>query len=220
MNITPRSMRYGQPASLIRDFLRREELHTFDANYISTMLQITAQEGFAVFMGLLADGYICPALAKGDTPMYGLTTQGLYFASAQFAPPISRARGEQLLHGVMARAKEIEAAGDMAFRLVQLVAFGSILLSTPVVSEVSIAIRVRQRFDSPDFERICQARMDLADARGVRFKNRAEYLAWPHLEVGRYLRGGEKYIHIHGMVELKMLGLPYRTIYSTGIGNT
>jgi len=211
-------MRYGQPASLIRDFLRREELRTFDASYISTMLQITAQEGFAVFMGLLADGYIGPALAKGETPMYGLTTQGLYYASAQFAPPISWARGEQLLHGVKARAMEIEAAGDMAFTLVQLVAFGSILLGAPLVSEVSIAIRIRPRLDSPDFERTCQSRMDLADSRGMRFKNRAEYLAWPHLEVGRYLRGGEKYIHVHGMIELEMLGLPCRTICLSGMG--
>lgn len=109
MHLVPKSKLYGQPAIQVRNFLRRVGDGIFDEADLRSALTITAPEAKVAISGLLAEHYIDDALPRDGIPQYGLRAKAGQLASASFAPQITRAAGDELLAGVLARAGDLEA---------------------------------------------------------------------------------------------------------------
>src|SRR6266550_1979535 len=60
-------------------------------------------------------------------PWYELTDEGMRFAQATAAGPLSRATAERKLREFMARVEQVNESDEFAFRVVRVVLFGSYL---------------------------------------------------------------------------------------------
>jgi predicted nucleotidyltransferase len=215
MHLIPKSTLYGQPARSIRDFMRHVGLGTFDEPYLRVRLKLSAHAAKAVLAGLLADQYIDLALPRDGVSVYGLTGKGGQLASASFAAPIRRAVGEHLLAGVLDRARDAGAQEAFVFRVTKIALFGSMLGTTPLVSDVDLALQLAPRFDGDQFTLLNQQRIDLAEQSGKRFRSMIESVVWPRLEVSEYLRGGSRYVSIHSFMELELLKCPFHIVFES-----
>lgn len=212
MYLAPKSQLYGLPARAIRDFLRHVGLGTFDDATLRVRLKLTPADANSLLRAMLADDLIDRALPMRGVPMYGITVKGGQLASAFFAPQIPRARGEQLLAGVLVRAADLETQRPFAFRVVKVALFGSMLGDEPLVSDVDLAVELMSPFEGEEWEDIHRKRVEVAEQRGKQFRTRFQSVVWPRREIVEFLRGGNRYISIHSFNELVLLDCPYRIV--------
>lgn len=216
MHLIPKSKLYGQPALHIRDFMRHlamRTLGTIDETYIESRLQVSAAEAQTILAGLLQDGYVAEAVPKSGIPHFGMTAKGGQFAAASFARQIPRARGDEIVAGVLARAADIDAQRPFAFRITKIALFGSMLEDTPLVGDVDLAIHVFPMLDDARFDEVSQQRIMIAEDAGVRFRSRIHSIVWPRQEVTEYIRGAERYVSVHSFAELELLGCSFRILW-------
>ena len=155
-------------------------------------------------MGLLADQYIGSVLPRDGVAQYGLVAKGYQLAAAKFAPPITRAVGEQLLAGVLSRAADSASQRPFVFQVTKVALFGSMLGDSPLVSDVDLAVQVRPRFEGTEFDERKQQRIDLAEERGKRFRSMIESVVWPRIELTEFLKAGSRYVSIRSFIELEV----------------
>jgi len=111
MYLNPKSKLYGQPAIMVRDFLREViGMGVFDTEDLFGWLQCSSAEAHAVVAGLLADAYIEPTTPRGSVSRYCLTVKGTQLGLASFAPRLKRSAAEQLLAEVIARAADTNSS--------------------------------------------------------------------------------------------------------------
>jgi len=212
MHLVPRSKLYGLPARSVRDFLRHIGLATFDEPHLRSRLKLTVANSRNLLASMLEDDLIDRALPIGGTPMYGLTVKGGQLASASFAPQISRAVGERLLAGVIARAADTKAQGSFAFRVVKVALFGSMLVDAPLVSDVDLAVDLKSPYEGKHWDEIHRQRVEVAEQDGKVFRTQLRSIVWPRMEIVEYLRGGHGAVSIHSFNELMLLGCPYQVV--------
>jgi hypothetical protein len=78
------------------------------------------------------------------------------------------------------------------------VVVGSYLNSQEWLGDVDLAIRLDRRPEfAEQWPEALLARTDAAASRGRRFRGFLDRLAWPEIEVRRYLRGGVQWLSLH-----------------------
>jgi len=220
MHLNPKSKLYGQPAIMVRDFLREViGMGIFDTEDLFGWLQCSSAEAHAVVAGLLADAYIEPTTPMGSVSRYCLTVKGTQLGLASFAPRLKRAAAEQLLAAVIARAADTEAQRPFVFQVTKIALFGSMLGDAAFVPELDFAMKVRSAFTDETLAAAEQRRIDLAAHGGKRFQSMVHLIAWPRYEVAEYLKGRARYVKFHSFSELDELGCPFKIVYERPEGD-
>jgi hypothetical protein len=115
----------------------------------------------------------------GEQVAYQPTIKGNAMRAAHFVPRINRAKAEKLLADFLQCVEEVNAHPDLLHWVTEVRVFGSYLTNSDDLSEIELAIKKERRPGSGSFSD-----------------------AYPERLVARLLKGGSRYISLHGVAEL------------------
>jgi hypothetical protein len=118
----------GVPILRVRDFFRWLGGSAFDHRHVAERLKLSRARTPTLVKALHAEGLIEP-----DDVEHGywqVTNKGHRLAAAKGVPPIPRKKAEQLIAGVLERARQINARGELTHRVREIRVFGSYLTPT------------------------------------------------------------------------------------------
>ena len=147
-------------------------------------------------------------------PWYELTDEGMRFAQATAAGPLSRATAERKLREFMARVEQVNESDEFAFRVVRVVLFGSYLTDAERVNDIDLAIELVPRWDGFNVGiqyRKEQERVRLAPRH--RTRNALAVEQWPWREVLLFLKARSRGFSFHGIQDPILHGIAKRVLY-------
>jgi hypothetical protein len=110
---------------------------------------------------------------------YQPTIKGHAMRATHFVPRINRAKAEKLLADFLQCVEEVNAHPDLLHWVTEVRVFGSYLTNSDDLAEIDLAIKRERRPASGSFSE-----------------------AYPERLVARLLKGGSRYISLHGVAEL------------------
>jgi hypothetical protein len=151
---------------------------------------------------LAAEGF----LTRRDTPdhrrldegsasvdEWATTIRGGALSQASFLKPISRAKAQALLDGVLERAAAFNADPDKVMWVERIAVFGSFIDPDAVdYGDIDLQLTLTDRFDRGGRERSSYIRVSRR-----RFPNIIQELFWPETEAKQILRNRSPYISLH-----------------------
>jgi predicted nucleotidyltransferase len=190
----------NRPAVEVRDALKRLRFFDFSILGAARELRYSPAEAQSFVEDLVAEGFIGVgrqqhaeiALGADEdyaaVSLYGLTLAGYQLARARIGNPITRAKAQQLLDGVIQRVQAVNANDDWLYWVDELVLFGSFSRdgSEPVGDvDLAIDLRPRQMTDAEWARRV----EEIAARDNVRLATSAARDAFPFKRVSAFLRG-------------------------------
>jgi hypothetical protein len=205
----------GQSRRKVRDFLLRH------VNWARLSRQAVAEWfGEDITDDLLAKGLIEPARERIDDATDGEVIPGYYrvaevgrrFASKLLIPPIPRAKAEQIVTDMLARADTINRNRELLYWIDKITLFGSYLTNAPVVGDidVSVDIRCKARLVGEDWRKADWHELALAraEASGREFGSYDAAVDYPEKEVRRLLKARNRYLSVMSSVDVDKLDTP------------
>lgn len=164
---------------------------------VAAQLKLPPDDAGRMLRSLEDAGFLehCDGSSAGETDEWNATVSGGALTMAKFLKPISRARADILLAGVLERAAAFDADEEKPYVISEMLVFGSYL--RPDVSELGdldLAVTFAERQPgsaTPD------ALLDYAYGSGHRFPHIAAAAGWAQTELLRLLRKGSGYINVH-----------------------
>jgi predicted nucleotidyltransferase len=145
----------------------------------------------ALIEGLLAEGFI---ERSADGSSFSSTMKGNAFANSSLLPRISRAKADVLLKGVLERAAEINARGDLLDWITEIRVFGSYNTDTDDLGDIDLAIDIKRRLPGEDY---VKASLRMAEASGKSFSNYIDELCYAERLIRQLLKKRSPYISVH-----------------------
>jgi hypothetical protein len=108
---------------------------------------LKADEAQRVFAALLAEGYLEPHEPehKFDTAKYQTSMKGRRLAAANLTSRFDRAKADNEVAALIARANEINARDELVFFVHKITAFGSYLTDSNNLGDIDLVIEVKPR---------------------------------------------------------------------------
>jgi predicted nucleotidyltransferase len=119
--------------------------------------------------------------------------------AARLVPRINRAEAEKLLAEFLRSVEEVNAHPDLLHWVTEVRVFGSYLTNSDDLGDIDIAIKKEKRPVSGAFSNACVAMAEQSSKAFVTDHDMAFYL---ERLVARLLKGGSRYISLHGVTEL------------------
>jgi len=209
MIVRPDQVIAGRPAKDIRKLLR--EIHHLQVSsaYIRDVLRCSMDEAKQVLSALEREGYLSRAGRHEGHDLYETTLKGNQLAGANLRP-ISRATAERTLRAFMQRVGAVNSNPDYLETITGVIVFGSFLSPSEELGDVDVGIEIeRKPMGDEVFMQLAEARRQLAQERGRRFRNLSEWVTWPTTEMWLFLKSRARQLSIHDFRELKRLP-PFR----------
>lgn len=198
----------GYPAMTIRKLMLRGRAYGPGTagnclELIADVLDIDLDTARQVFETLCSEGYIEPMPADNlffheDQCQWFTTMQGNALANATARKPVTRQTADKQIEQLLARVEQINS-GDYAYRVKQLILFGSYLSDAPTLGDVDISIVLEDRYQNAEArEAGHKARITLAMEAGRQFRDIMERFMWPEQEVILLLKNRSPVLSLHG----------------------
>ena len=152
-----------------------------------------------------------PAVQVGDH--YEPSLKGSALAQATAAKPLERSTAKRLVLGVVERAKLINADDDGAYRVSMLVVFGGFVAGAERPNDVDVACRLKPRWQGAAQEDAEELRRAVRDRR---FRNTWECVAWPKLEVIRFLKSRSRGLSVQELDDWILKQEKHSIVYRDG----
>ena len=166
-------------------------------------------EAKQVLSALEREGYLSRAGRHEGHDLYETTLKGNQLAGANLRP-ISRATAERTLRAFMQRVGAVNSNCDYLETITGVIVFGSFLSPSEELGDVDVGIEIeRKPMGDEVFMQLAEARRQLAQERGRRFRNLSEWVTWPTTEMWLFLKSRARQLSIHDFRELKRLP-PFR----------
>ena len=164
--------------------------------YVAHSALLDVPSARALLVDLEAAGYFERRESVFDEVVveWQTTIAGAALVMASFLKPITRARAETLLEGVLTRAEAYNADKRKLFKIGRIQVFGSYL--NPSVShlgDLDLNVEVVGRKGDPAPDEL----LDYSEASGKNFATYVDWLMWPHREALSILRNRNGYINVH-----------------------
>jgi hypothetical protein len=193
----------GVDPETARNIARACHDHWSSTAAIAHQVHVPAEE-LAVMLDQLADAAYLQRRDGGDGDGDGVEWSGVEWNTtitggaltmASFLKPISRARAEKLLAGVIERAADYNADDAKLYVITEIAVFGSYVRADAVeLGDLDLAVKFTGRRDdanNPDTV------FTYADASGRNFPTLFATIAWPQTEMLQLLRNRSGYINVH-----------------------
>jgi hypothetical protein len=134
------------PASIrTRDYDRREMCRIWGFKF----KPIKAAEAKRVFAALLAEGYLAPNEPehKLDKAKYQTSIKGRRLAAANLTKRFDRAKADNEVAALIARANEINMRDELVFLVHKITTFGSYLTDSNDLGDIDLVVEVQPRRD-------------------------------------------------------------------------
>lgn len=207
----------GQPALVMRQFMRSFGEQAKDLAFVMEKLQLSRRRAQRLFETLCRLGYLAPH-TEPDLPLgWRRTTQGAALALASAAPPLRRATAERKLQEFLIRVAEVNRNGYFLFRVTKVVVFGSYLSKRDRLNDVDVAIGLAPKERNPERHfQLERARTAEALHGGRRFSNVVDELAWPQREVELFLKGRSRALSVHDFRDAILERTEFRVVFEEG----
>jgi hypothetical protein len=163
----------GFPAVQIRRLMRETVGRSISLRWIREVLQCSEPTADGVLADLQREGLVVSVEDHLEPSL-----KGSALAQATAGKPLVRSTAERLVSGAVERARLINADDDWAYRVEMLVVFGSFVAGAERPNDVDVACRLKPRWQGEAQEEAEELRRA---ARGRRFRNTWECVAWPKL---------------------------------------
>ena len=165
---------------------------------VEETLGVSSHTAARILRQLESEGYVTKIALKGGDKRWQPTLKGNALSLASAARPISRRRAEKTLGEFIERVKEVNCNDYFLYKVETVVVFGSYLSTTETINDLDIAVKLVPKLrDADAFRTNAQNRISQAWKEGRRFSNTFEELAWPQIEVLRYLKSRSRIISLH-----------------------
>jgi hypothetical protein len=209
MILRPQQVIAGRPAKDIRRFLREVFHLQVSCGYAQHILGCPKEETKQVMRALEKEGYLSRAGRHEGHDLYETTLKGNQLAGANLRP-ISRTTAEKTLQAFMQRVRAVNADPDYLETITGVIVFGSFLSASEELGDVDVGIQLeRKGMGDEVFMQRAEARRQLAQQRGRRFRNLTEWVTWPSREIWLFLKSRARQLSIHDFRELQRLP-PFR----------
>lgn len=212
MNINSKDIIAGQPILKIRELLKFPGPWTID--YVIEKLNVGKSTAKKVIATLEEEGYINPLKGSSREKWWTNTLMGNSLALASAAKPITRATADKKLSEFLERVKVVNQNDIYAYKVKQVLVFGSYLSNKERISDVDIAIELvprendRERQTAIERERIKEAHQH-----GRCFNHFLDELLWPRQEVLKFLKSRSRSISIHPIDDAILKQVEYRVLF-------
>jgi predicted nucleotidyltransferase len=203
----------GMPAVEARALMREIRECAVTVEAIAELLGIEPSEAANVVMRLADAGKMCRvdpfersrtwhAESEADSPddsleYWGTTIAGNALAKARIGKPIPRAKAQELLDGLVDRARAINADPASPFLVARIAVFGSFVDETrSEVGDVDVHLVFERRVDGDRYGELAEQAATAAEAGGRRFRSLIERLGHLDTEFRRFLRGASHRLDI------------------------
>jgi hypothetical protein len=188
----------GLPPELARQLAKACHAAWTNTERITWVCKLADDDTTAALERLQAEGYVNQRTI-GDldsrSVQWETTFKGAALAMASFASPITRAKAQQLLDGVLQRAREYNADDAKPFLVNVVKVFGSYLdLSVDKLGDLDLDIEFEPRTSARAEP---EAMLEYAQQSRRSFSTFVDQLFWPQRELLQILRRRSAYINVH-----------------------
>jgi hypothetical protein len=141
MRIDPKDNIAGIPILKIRDFLHKERSFSWPSEFIATSLKIDDTKVDVLIKKLVQRGYIESDGVRHEEEYWKITQNGITFANATAAKPITKKTAEKVFSEFMERVKSANDNPYYLYKVTSVVLFGSYLSDNPRISDIDVAIK-------------------------------------------------------------------------------
>ena len=208
MRIESRQMIAGFPAVQIRRLMRETVGRSISLRWISEVLQCSEPTASKVLVDLQREGLVVSVEGHFEPSL-----KGSALAQATAAKALARSTAERLVSGVVERARLINADDDWAYRVAMLVVFGSFVVGAERPNDVDVACSLKPRWQRAAQDRAEELRRAVCDRR---FRNTWECVAWPKLEVLRFLKSRSRGLSVQELDDWILKQEKHSIIYRDG----
>jgi predicted nucleotidyltransferase len=173
--------------------------------YVSEILGCSHDDAPGVLAELERQGWVCRVRDHFEPSL-----KGSALAQATAAKPLKRSTAERLVAELIARTRAVNEQKEFAYRVKELVLFGSYLNSSERVNDVDVAVRLHARWTG-DAQR--QAEQRRREARGCDFRNMSHWAIWPKLEVLQALKAHSRGLSLQEISDFIEEQTEHRVIY-------
>jgi hypothetical protein len=200
----------GQPLSVARDLLRRNE--TFTPARAEQFLRLTDAETASYISALIEAGYVkCETEDRGpDRPARFAPTQlGISLRKVRKTKRISRSAADRAVDALLTAIEQVNGTPDLITSVEEADLFGSYVQGADDLGDVDVAVVLKRRL--PDEEWV-KASHERAAATGRRMSF-IDGLIWGEVEVWRVLRAASRHLDVQEKADIIQLGCPLAPLF-------
>lgn len=195
MHIDPKQEIVGVPILTVRKILRKSFYwYPINPYTLKNGFHIPPRKISKLINALKELDYI----KRDDQGDYYPTKKGSALRLASAAQPLTRSTANARLKTFLERCEELNRNPYYLYRVNRVALFGSMLTDVPRVGDIDLAVDlVGKNPDRKAFIAECLTRADEAQAKGRRFSNYVQHMAWGEEECLRFLKKRSRAIAIH-----------------------
>lgn len=215
MRIDPRATLYGFPSIEVRDFVKRYSYSRWTLDDIEDWFDIDESNSQQLVEALESAGYI--EQDPRDCDWWIVTEDGLRLAAARATKPINRSTADRHFAAFLERVEQANSDMPFAYRVRRALVFGSYLdPSIQKLSDLDLAVElIRRHSDSEKQGELNDDRVRVAIDEGRSFHSTLEQIAWPQIEVMKFLKARSNTISLHPVSEVLEKGWPHQIIFDS-----
>jgi DNA-binding transcriptional regulator YhcF (GntR family) len=197
-----------QPILTIRKLLQKNSIwDSIPLEAIEKELEVSPATARQIYQDLCELGYIAPTDKTDREPRWRVTEEGNRLIAASARKPIKRKTAERLVQQFLERVKTVNHSNEYAFQVKQVIIFGSYVSNSPNLGDIDFAITLEPKYSDQDKQQVLEnERREKAIKVGKHFNTFFEELAWPEIEVRRFLKNRSPSISLHNpQTEKKIL---------------
>jgi len=206
MIIDPKSELFGFPALTTRAYFRDlVGCYHLDAQFVAARCDITKRRA-QKFLDDLREAAYSETSARGHTQL----TDAAYRIVNASARPMTRKTAQKKLDALRQRIEKFDEQGFM-HHLVCVVLYGSFINDPgkPKVGDLDVGFAIVSKFHSGSrkYDEASEERRRIAEMNGHTFRSFFEIIAWPEMEVTRYLKARTPGLSLTPINNLKTLDI-------------
>jgi len=199
LHIDPKTTIAGIPALEARKLVSNipYEANGFSVQCLSRRFGITQKLAQLRILAFETEGYFEKIIDDGKKSRWQLTMKSASLAQASAAKKVKRDTADKHYQAFFERISEINVNDAYLYQVAKVVLFGSYLTGNNSVSDIDLFVWINRKpqFEA-EFTSIREQRTKEMHSQGRHFKDYVEELAWPELDVRKYLKNGSRVISI------------------------
>lgn len=146
---------------------------------------------------------------------YCLAQKGRRLCSARSLKPLTKEKVEQIIEDFLERIEEVKKNKEFLYEVRRILLFGSCLNpEARDFGDIDFAYELKAKIhDQIKLNELRQKQIEQVKDNGRVFRNIVEEVCYPKDKVLRYLKNRNRYISLHTVDEVKILGCEYKEIY-------
>ena len=203
------------PILRVRELLRRGRNSMWGERFVRSTLGLDLEQAQQLINELAQREIIEYVKGIDGEYLYELTVKGNAFANATAAKPIMRKTADRAISQLLDRVKEVNNDPYFLYEVKRVVVFGSYLSNSEKINDVDIAIELVSKEQNLELreKHFTQRREEVA-RKGKYFGNIIEELAWPEIEVRKFLKSRSRSLSFHLIEDPILEQTEYKTIFS------